>query len=82
MEVVRGSLWPIVMQHQLFYALEHLYSTSILSFWVGSPFFARISLCAARNGGGWIMGYGIRIIFDPNTRQWGGGGVSRVVIQQ
>ena len=30
------------------------------------------------------MGWVIRIIFDPNTRQWGGGGgggVSRVVIR-
>ena len=31
--------------------------------------------------GGGVMGYVIRIIFDPNTRQWGGGGGSRVVIQ-
>ena len=27
------------------------------------------------------MGWVIRIIFDPNTRQWGGGGGSRVVIR-
>ena len=25
-------------------------------------------------GGGGFMGWVIRIIFDPNTRQWGGGG--------
>ena len=24
--------------------------------------------------GGGFMGWVIRIIFDPNTRQWGGGG--------
>ena len=29
---------------------------------------------AGRGGGGGFMGWVIRIIFDPNTRQWGGGG--------
>ena len=29
----------------------------------------------AGEGGGGFMGWVIRIIFDPNTRQWGGGGV-------
>ena len=28
----------------------------------------------AGEGGGGFMGWVIRIIFDPNTRQWGGGG--------
>ena len=29
---------------------------------------------AGMGGGGGFMGWVIRIIFDPNTRQWGGGG--------
>ena len=33
-------------------------------------------------GGGGVSGWVIRIIFDPNTRQWGGGGgFSGVVIR-
>ena len=32
-------------------------------------------------GTGGFMGWVIQIIFDPHTRQWGGGGFSRVVIR-
>ena len=31
-------------------------------------------LCGTQGRGGGVMGWVIRIIFDPNTRQWGGGG--------
>ena len=37
------------------------------------PFPIVVSSVAGRGGGG-VMGWVIRTIFDPNTRQWGGGG--------
>ena len=36
-------------------------------------FFLNCPTWCGKHGGG-FMGWVIRIIFDPNTRQWGGGG--------
>ena len=36
--------------------------------------FCRHTKCGRQGGGGGVMGWVIRIIFDPNTGQWGGGG--------
>ena len=47
-----------------------------LSLYIRMKYFPSLlpSLCGRQGRGGGFTGWVIRIIFDPNTRQWGGGG--------